>query len=88
MKVVCILFLYYCSYIFQHKVLLITPLLIRSFDYVIQLDKIGQEMVGANTKGQESPYIKVIVGSLAKLCGILTMETSNTKKDHEVGGSV
>jgi hypothetical protein len=55
---------------------------------VIQLDKIGQEMVGANTKGQESPYIKVIVGSLAKLCGILTMETSNTKKDHEVGGSV
>ena len=62
-------------------------LLPHSFDYIVQMDKIGQEMVGINKKeSQESPYIKVIVGSLAKLCGILSMEAQ--KNDAEVGGRV
>ena len=44
-------------------------------------------MVGIKKKeSQESPYIKVIVGSLAKLCGILSMEAQ--KNDAEVGGRV
>ena len=42
-----------------------------SFDYVVQLDKIGQEMAGFGNP--DSPYIRVMIGSLVKLCAKLKM---------------
>ncbi|GMH91198.1 hypothetical protein TL16_g11987 [Triparma laevis f. inornata] len=41
-----------------------------SFDYVVQLDKVGQEMAGFGNP--ESPYIKIMAGSLTKLCKTLS----------------
>ena len=37
-----------------------------SFDYVVQLDKTGQEMAGFGNP--DSPYIRIMVKSIVKLC--------------------